>query len=120
MWTKCGIHNTLQLAMYHVCDTIASMARTGYITARIEPKLKASAEKVLRKVGVNTSDAFTMFMQQVVIQEGIPFDVCTQSHVPNASTRKAIADLEAGKGEVFTGSTKELFDRLAGRKPRKA
>ena len=88
------------------------MAKTGYITARIEPKLKANAEKVLRKVGVNTSDAFTMFMQQVVIQQGLPFDVCARSHVPNAKLRKAMADLKAGKGTIYTGSTKDIFDAL--------
>ncbi len=90
------------------------MAKTGYITARIEPKLKASAEKVLRKVGVNTSDAFTMFMQQVVIQQGLPFDVCTRSHVPNAETRKAIRELRRGGG-TKARTTDEMFEQILGK-----
>jgi len=36
--------------------------------------------------------------------------------VPNAESRKAIEELEAGGGEVFYGSTKEVFDSLT--KPR--
>ncbi|HEY4522168.1 MAG TPA: type II toxin-antitoxin system RelB/DinJ family antitoxin [Candidatus Paceibacterota bacterium] len=92
------------------------MAKTGYINARVERKLKKDAEAVLERVGVNTSDAVTMFLKQVVLQEGLPFEV----RIPNKETRKAIADLEAGRGQVFTGSTKELFDKLAGRKSRKA
>jgi len=37
------------------------MGKTGYITARIEPKLKARAARVLATVGVSTTDAITMF-----------------------------------------------------------
>ena len=84
------------------------MAKTGYINARVEKKLKSDAEKVLRNVGVNTSDAVSMFLRQVVLQEGLPFEV----RIPNKATRKAIADLRAGKGKVYTGNTKDIFDAL--------
>lgn len=32
--------------------------------------------------------------------------------IPNKETRKVIADLEAGKGETFTGSSKDFLDYL--------
>ena len=86
------------------------MSKTGYITARVEPKLKASAGRVLNKVGVSTSDAITMFLRQVVLQGGLPFEV----RVPNAETKKAIEELEAGGGETLHGSTKEVFDEALG------
>jgi len=89
------------------------MGKTGYITARIEPKLKAQAGKVLAKLGVSTTDAITMFMRQVVLHEGLPFEV----RVPNAETRRAIEELDAGGGEVFRGNAKEILDTLV--KPRK-
>jgi DNA-damage-inducible protein J len=66
------------------------MRKTGYITARVEPKLKASARRVLAKVGISTTDAITMFLTQVVLNEGLPFEV----RAPSAETRKAIAELE--------------------------
>lgn len=90
-----------------------NMSRTGYITARVEPKLKASAGRVLSRIGVSTSDAITMFLRQVVMRQGMPFDV----RVPNAETRKAIEELEAGGGKVYHGSTKEVFDSVL--KPRR-
>ena len=86
------------------------MAKTGYITARVEPKLKASAGKVLHKVGVSTSDAITMFLRQVVLQGGLPFEV----RVPNAETKRAIEELESGGGVTAHGSTKEVFDEALG------
>jgi DNA-damage-inducible protein J len=66
------------------------VGKTAYITARIEPKLKAQAGRILAKVGVSTTDAITMFMRQVVLHDGLPFEV----RVPNAETRKAIEELE--------------------------
>jgi DNA-damage-inducible protein J len=89
------------------------MSKTSYITARVEPKLKASAGRVLRRIGVSTSDAITMFLRQVVMRQGMPFDV----RVPNAETRKAIEELEAGGGTVYQGNTKQIFDSVL--KPRR-
>jgi DNA-damage-inducible protein J len=85
-----------------------NMSKTGYITARVEPKLKESAGRVLKKVGVSTSQAITLFLRQVVMQRGLPFDV----RVPNAETRRAIDELEAGGGATYRGSTKEIFDNV--------
>ena len=90
-----------------------TMSKTGYITARVEPKLKASAGRVLRQIGVSTSDAITMFLRQVVMRQGMPFEV----RVPNAETRKAIEELESGGGTAYRGSTKEIFDSVL--KPRR-
>ena len=85
------------------------MAKTAYINARVEQKLKTDAEKIFRRVSVNTSDAVSMFLQQVVLQRGMPFEI----RIPNAESRRAIAALRAGKGTVFKGSNKELFDKLS-------
>lgn len=98
--------------MQHIRDTIAHMAKTGYINARVEPGLKTEAEKVLRSVGVNTSDAVSMFLKQVVLQKGLPFEV----RIPNRESRKAIKELRAGKGKVYAGSTEEIFDAIIKRR----
>ncbi len=91
------------------------MGKTGYITARVEPKLKARAGRVLAKVGVSTTDAITMFLTQVVLKDGLPFDV----RVPNAETRKAIGELESGDGERFEGTTRDFLDRARGRRQKR-
>ena len=49
-----------------------------------------SAGRVLARIGVSTSDAITMFLRQVVMRQGMPFDVA----VPNTRTRRAIEELE--------------------------
>jgi DNA-damage-inducible protein J len=86
------------------------MGKTAYITARVEPKLKASAEQVLRKLGVNTTDAVTMFLRQVTLRGGLPFEV----RIPNAATAKAMDELERGKGKRV--ATVEALMKEAGRR----
>ncbi|MDA1209305.1 MAG: type II toxin-antitoxin system RelB/DinJ family antitoxin [bacterium] len=49
--------------------------RTAMIRARTEPSLKKKAEKILHELGISASDAINIFYNQIVIHEGIPFDV---------------------------------------------
>ena len=51
------------------------MARTSSIYARVEPELKEQAELVLDQLGIPMSNAVGMFLRQVVLQRGIPFDM---------------------------------------------
>ncbi len=70
--------------------------KTEVIHARIEPGLKASAEKIFRKLGISTSYAISLFFSQVVMNKGIPFDV----KVSNAATRKTNTKVGDGKSKM--------------------
>jgi DNA-damage-inducible protein J len=84
------------------------MSKTQNIEARIEPKLKAEAESVLADLGLSASEAIRVFYKQVVLRRGLPFDVV----IPNASTRRAMRDVQAGRGLTEHASTAELRKRL--------
>jgi len=92
------------------------MGKTAYITARVEPKLKASAEGVLQRLGLSTTDAITMFLHQIALQRGLPFEV----RIPNAATRKAVEEVEAGRGRSFASVDDLMKDALKPRRRRKA
>ena len=49
------------------------MSRTAVITTRVDPTLKANAEKVLAQLGMTTAQAITMFLKQVELNRGLPF-----------------------------------------------
>ena len=51
------------------------MARTANVFARVEPEIKEEAEHILDCLGIPMSNAVGMFLRQVVLQKGIPFDV---------------------------------------------
>jgi DNA-damage-inducible protein J len=48
-------------------------------------------------MGLSISDAIRLLMLRIADERRLPFEV----KVPNAATRKAIAELEAGKGKRF-------------------
>ena len=84
-----------------------STNKTTDVRSRIEPDLKDSAAAVLETMGLNISQAFRLFLRQVVVQQSLPFDV----KAPNAATVAAIREARAIKKAKF-GSAKDLFDDL--------
>jgi DNA-damage-inducible protein J len=73
--------------------------RTGdtYVRARIDSNTKERATDALEAMGLSVSDAIRLLMLRVADERRLPFDV----KVPKATTRKAIAELEAGRGKQF-------------------
>ena len=69
-----------------------------YVRARIDAKTKARATLALDAMGLSISDAIRLLMLRIADEKRLPFEV----KVPNMTTRKAIAELEQGKGKRFT------------------
>ena len=59
------------------------------IHIRIEPTVKEKSEEIFRKLGINTSYAVSLFLNQVILQNGFPFNVL----LPNNDS-KEIKELE--------------------------
>lgn len=76
------------------------MARTSNIFARVEPEVKEQAEQVLEQLGIPMSNAIGMFLRQVVMQRGIPFEMKLPASKPLAigSLTKEQFDEEMQKG----------------------
>ena len=77
------------------------------VRARIDSATKASASAALAAMGLSVSDAIRMLLRRVADEQRLPFEVT----VPNAESRAAIAELEAGKGQHFK-TAEALFDDL--------
>jgi DNA-damage-inducible protein J len=79
--------------------------KTGYINTRVAPALKADAENVLGRLGVTTTEAITMFLNQIVLHQGLPFPV----RIPNSETAEA---LRKAKEHPETLTTYESVDAM--------
>jgi DNA-damage-inducible protein J len=77
-----------------------------YVRARIDSATKQRAADALAAMGLSISDAIRLLMLRVVDEHRLPFEV----KAPNASSRKAIAELEAGKGKRFTSTDALMAD----------
>ena len=82
--------------------------KTADVRTRIEPELKEDAQRVLAENGLTVSDAVRLFLRQVVLYKGLPFDVRT----PNEATLRALQESQELQGKARFGSAKELFDGL--------
>lgn len=51
------------------------MPRTSNIYVRVEPDIKTQAEEILEKLGIPMSNAVSIFLRQVIMQNGLPFEV---------------------------------------------
>ena len=78
-----------------------------YVRARIDSITKKRATDALTAMGLSTSDAIRLLMLRIADERCLPFEI----KAPNATTRKAIDELEAGKGTSFT-SVDELMTDL--------
>jgi DNA-damage-inducible protein J len=81
--------------------------KKAVVKARIEPSLKRETELILDGLGISTTEAIRMFLTQVRLHQGLPFEV----RIPNAATQAAMSELESGKGKHFS-SVEALFNDL--------
>jgi DNA-damage-inducible protein J len=85
------------------------VAKTAMITTRVDPGLKADAEKVLSKLGISTTEAINLFLSQIRLRKGLPFDV----KIPNKTTLKAMKDAEEGRNLSSYDSLDKFFEKMA-------
>jgi DNA-damage-inducible protein J len=108
MSKKVRTQGTTPLSAAEKPPATTKVAQSGMIRARISPALKAEAESILNQIGLSSSDAIRMFYKQVTLCQGLPFE----ARIPNATTRKALRDAEAGRNLTRYADADDLFRKL--------
>lgn len=68
-----------------------------YVRARIDSETKARASDALAAMGLSVSDAIRLLMLRIADEHRLPFEI----KAPSASSRQALAEIEAGKVQRF-------------------
>nr|VFJ59512.1 MAG: DNA-damage-inducible protein J [Candidatus Kentron sp. DK] len=84
------------------------MGNTATARARLAPDLKAHAESVFHRLGLNTTQAITLFYRQVELRDALPFDVV----VPTPETKRTFQSSEAGRDVIVCEDADDMFRRL--------
>jgi DNA-damage-inducible protein J len=63
------------------------------IRSRVDPLIKAKADKLFKHMGLTLSEAIRLFLYQSVAEKRIPFNIGT----PNATTRMTLEEAERGE-----------------------
>lgn len=101
------------------------MSKTTSIYARVEPEIKEKAESILSQLGIPMSNAINIFLRQVVLQNGLPFEVRINQNKPvayedltteefNHEMEKGFKNLNEGKivsADLVADRMKQEYDR---------
>jgi len=74
--------------MKHKLSERGVSMKTSIINARVKPELKGDVERILSKLGITTTQAITMFFEQIKLNRGIPFSL----QLPNDETEQAMLE----------------------------
>ncbi len=88
------------------------MSKAAMIRARVESELKEEAESVLNRLGLSASDAIRLFYRQVVLQQGLPFQV----QITNPAALEAIDDIRLKRNLRRAKDAGDLFEQAGVRK----
>ncbi|MCL2362438.1 MAG: type II toxin-antitoxin system RelB/DinJ family antitoxin [Defluviitaleaceae bacterium] len=90
------------------------MQKTSNVFARVEPEIKEQAEQVLIQLGIPMSNAIGMFLRQIIVQRGIPFEMRLPVREPVSicalTTEQLNDELEKGYASAIAGRHRSLKD----------
>jgi len=95
------------------------MAKASNIYTRVEPEIKEQVEQVLSKLGIPMASAINLFLHQIVLHKGIPFDLKLPQREPldyqilskeqfDSEMEKGIVSLNTGK----IASAKQVREKM--------
>jgi len=100
--------------VYNISKGVSILAKkTSTIHLRVEPAIKADVEKLLDRLGLSTTDAINIFLNQIVLTGGLPFPVKVPR--PNEITLAAIKEAEEIKKGTIPSKAKsvdEFFEEM--------
>ena len=61
-------------------------------SVKLDKQAKDDAKKIFKKLGLTMGEAFNLFLHQVQLKQGLPFDV----RIPNEETRQVLEEGRRG------------------------
>ena len=100
------------------------MSKTSTVYTRVEPEVKEQAEQILTALGIPMSNAVNLFLHQVVLRKGIPFEIQLPQNMPldmskmtreeiDAEIQKGIDSMNAGRVKTAAEVRKAIKERRA-------
>ncbi len=76
-------------------------------TIRVDEESYIAAKEILRQIGMNYSQAISVFNNMIVLNKGLPFEL----KLPTQETQQALQELKKREGKTFE-SVDALFEDL--------
>ena len=86
------------------------MQKTEIVHTRISKETKEECDYIFSKLGITTSYAITMFLNQVSLRKGIPFEIVLPEKEDLVSFAENISSVDAGKPSEKAKQIMRLYD----------
>lgn len=86
------------------------MQKTEIVHTRVTPEIKAECDLIFKKLGITTSYAITMFLNQVSLRKGFPFEVVLPDKEDLVSFAVNVSSVDAGKPSKKAEQIMKLYD----------
>ena len=83
------------------------MAKTANIYTLVDPEIKNQQEQILEQLGIPMSNAIGIFLRQVILHNGLPFEMTLPVSKPvaigNLTKEQLDAELQKGFDDIENG-----------------
>ena len=86
------------------------MIKTEIVHTRISPETKAECDYIFNKLGITTSYAITMFLNQVSLRKGIPFEIVLPEKEDLVTFAENVSSVDAEKPSEKAKEIMRLYD----------
>ncbi len=103
---------------YNIGEGVDGMEKSTTLNLRVNPTIKKQAEDVLKQLGVPMATAVDMFLRQITLTGGIPFDVSLPKapaavDADTMTVEQLRAELLAGYEDMREGNTQDASAAFA-------
>ncbi len=86
------------------------MQKSAIVHTRISPDVKQECDYIFSKLGLTTSYAISLFLNQVVLKKGIPFDISLPEKEDLVSFAENVSSVDSNKPSSKARAIMKLYD----------
>ena len=83
------------------------------VQIRIDEKTKRSAKKILDEIGLDMSSAIKLYLNQIAIRRGIPFQILTEDGLTIQQEKEILEDSDEAKKGINVTEPMNIKEALA-------
>ena len=87
-----------------------NMQKSEVIHTRVSPETKAECDYIFSQLGITTSYAISLFLSQVSLRKGIPFEIALPEKEDLVSFAENVSSVDAGKPSDKAKQIMKLYD----------
>ena len=86
------------------------MQKSAIVHTRISPEVKKQCDDIFTRLGITTSYAITLFLNQVTLRKGIPFEVALPEKEDLVAFAENVSSVDSAKPSEKAKAIMKLYE----------